>query len=391
MKIALDARWIFPEISGIGAYTREIIKQFAEIDKENSFVFLFNDESVMERTISETGLKPGPHFSTELVPYSLFSIANQLKLGGLLKELKVDLYHSTNYMIPLPAFPANKPGKIRCVTTIHDVIPMIFRNHAPKSRKARLYPLYSWLMIEMGRRSDTIITDSRASAADIIKHLKIPPSRSDRVKPIYCGVSNIFMPPETRKTTSDNAAQILYVGRSDPYKNITTLIRAFEKIRNHYKHPAKLIIAGSLDPRYSDTQTLAVDLGLENDVQWTGYISDDELVRLYQESSLLIHPSRYEGFGLQILEAMSCGLPVICANKGSQPEVAGDAAIVLDPDDEAGMVDNALRILNDPAKAESMREKGFEQCARFSWRKTAEQILDVYKETFNDTNRLALH
>ena len=174
MKIVIDARWIFPEISGIGAYTRELIKELALIDQENDYVLLFNDGKVMDRTVRETGTADKLNFRTELLPYGLFSIKNQVLLPRLLKELQADVYHSTNYMIPLPAFPPNKQGTTRCITTIHDVIPMIFPNHAPKSRKAKIYPVYKRLMIEIGKRADTIITDSKASAAE---HHKTPANR----------------------------------------------------------------------------------------------------------------------------------------------------------------------------------------------------------------------
>ncbi len=388
MKIAIDARWIFPEISGIGAYTRELIKQLSLIDKQNEYCLFFNDQAVMERTLNEIDINPNGQFSTILLPYGLFSIKNQLLLPRLLKKMRFDIYHTTNYMIPLSAFPANKSGHTSCVTTIHDVIPMIFPNHAPKSKKARFYPVYRKLMTEIGRRSDTIITDSKASAIDIIKHLQIPASKPNKVKHVYCGVSEMFKPPESRPDSPDNTKQILYVGRSDPYKNITTLIKAFEKIKSQCPSPVRLTIAGSTDERYPEPQKLASDLKIADSMKWTGYISDAELVSLYQNSSLLIHPSRYEGFGLQILEAMACGLPVICANKGSQPEVAGDAAIVLDPDDEAGIIDNALNILNNPAVAEEMQKKGYAQRTKFSWKKTAEQTLNIYKATCDKTEHL---
>lgn len=387
MKIAIDARWIFQEISGIGAYTRELIQQLAILDNQNDYFLLFNDQSILDRTLKQTAIETHHRFKPVLLPYGIFSLKNQLHLPRLLKKMKINLYHSTNYMIPLLAFPPNKRGQIKSVTTIHDVIPMIFPGHAPKSKKAQIYPVYQRLMIEIGRRSDTIITDSIASAKDITHHLQIHPSQSNKVKHVYCGVSDMFKPPLSRKNAPD---QILYVGRSDPYKNITTLIRAFEKIKTLYKKPLTLTIAGSVDNRYPEPQKLAEELGIADSVIWTGYISDSELVSLYQNSSLLIHPSRYEGFGLQILEAMSCGLPVICANKGSQPEVAGDAAIVLDPDDEAGIVDNALKILTQPATAEEMRKKGYAQATHFSWRKTAEQTLNIYMETCNNTGLFEL-
>lgn len=382
MKIAIDARWIFPEISGIGAYTRELIRNLSELDTRNEYVLFFNNKLVRERTIMETGIANKANFKSTIINYDLFSIKNQMFLPGILARENIDIFHSTNYMIPIFAFPRNRKGRTKCITTIHDVIPMIFRDHAPRSKKARMYPVYRRLMLEIGIRSDTIITDSKASAADIIKHLQIRSDRTDKVQYIYCGVSDSFKPPLSRTTLSETEKRrILYVGRSDPYKNVTTLVKSFSKIQASCPFPVELVIAGSVDQRYPETRELAQKLDLMDSVRWTGYITDQELVELYQSSNLLIHPSRYEGFGLQILEAMACGLPVICTNTGSQPEVSGNAAVILDPDDSEGMARNAYEILSDSARIEDIRQKGLEQASRFTWQKTAQKTLEIYEVT----------
>ena len=136
MKIAIDARWIFNEISGIGAYTRDLIRLLARIDQSNQYLLLFSDADLVERTVQETDIAGVESIQTVLLPYGLFSIRNQLQLGSFLRRHAVDVYHSTNYMIPLPAFPRNRSGRPRCVVTIHDVIPMIYPHHAPRSRKS---------------------------------------------------------------------------------------------------------------------------------------------------------------------------------------------------------------------------------------------------------------
>lgn len=381
MNTAIDARWIFPEISGVGAYTRELIRHLAIVDTGNTYTLIFNNENVRERTLDDTGTRNNERFKPVTVPWGIFSPGSQFLLPRLLREMKIDLYHSTNYMIPLAAFPRGRPGRIRCVTTIHDVIPMIYPDHAPRSKKTRLYPFYRRLMIEIGKRSDAIITDSKASAEDIIRNLEIPQTYRAKVRSVYCGVSDMFKPTQ-HTCAHEKGKYILYVGRSDPYKNITMLVNAFNRIQQQSREPVRLTVAGSIDRRYPEAQELADELGMADKVTWTGYVSDKKLLTLYQDASLLIHPSRYEGFGLQILEAMACGTPVICADKGAQPEVAGDAAVVLDPDDEDGFVKNALDILNDPAKAESMRQNGLKQASRFTWANTAAQTLSIYEQTY---------
>ena len=377
MKIALDARWIFSEISGIGAYTRELIRQFARLDRNHTYLLLFDNDAVRDRTARETGFSAAANFETALLSHGVFSIANQLLLPALLRRRNMDVYHSTNYMMPLPG-----AGATRRIVTIHDVIPMIFRDQVARSRKARMYPVYRRLMIEIGKRADTILTDSRASAADIIRHLGIPPRREQDVRAVYCGVSERFRPAAAPAPKDPSAPRrVLYVGRADPYKNIGLLIRAFAAVRQRCPFPVELVVAGSPDPRYPEAGDLARALGVASHVRWTGYLSDADLVALYQRADVLAHPSRYEGFGLQVLEAMACGLPVVCSNAAALPEVAGDAALLFAPDDVETLAAELGRVLTTPDLAAELARKGLAQAAKFTWERTARETLRIYEET----------
>lgn len=377
MKIAIDARWIFKEISGIGAYTRELIRNLAVIDKENEYILIFHDPDVMKRTVDETDISLNTNFQTKLVPANVLSVWNQLLMPGFLKSLKADIFHSTNYMIPFLAFPGNKKSQTACITTIHDVIPLLFPGHAPKSVKSRFFALYKWIMMQVGKRADVIITDSKASASDIKHELAIDQS-SCTVKTVYCGVSSAFKAPDKR-ASSGNKPRILYVGRMDPYKNVCGLIKIFARLRTFHKLDARLCIAGSPDPRYTEAPDLARDLNVDEHIEWTGYLSDAELLDLYQSCDLLIHPSEYEGFGLQVLEAMSCGMPVVCSNAGSLPEVAGNAALLHHPHDIEGFAFSAYKILTDPKLSAKLSKDGLLRSKLFTWRNTAEETLKIYQ------------
>ncbi len=376
MKIVMDARWIFHEISGIGNYTRELLRNFARIDSDNEYLLLFQHADLRDRTFDECGLHDFPNFSAHLVPYGIFSVRNQCALPLLLRKQRADIYHTTNYMMPLLAFSRHGRHRTQCVTTIHDVIPLVFPDAAPNSRKARVFRLFRLLMRDIGARADAILTVSNRSAADIITHLKI--KNASRVHVIPNGVSENFRPAGGQTYRKDGARSLLYVGRSDPYKNLVMLMRAFARACEKSACPLTLTIAGAPDPRYPEPQQTAEALGVADKVSWTGYISDEALLRLYRESDLLVHPSRYEGFGLQILEAMACGLPVLCSNGGSLPEVAGDAAVVLDANDETGFADSICGILNDPARLADLQARGPARAAMFTWEKTARQTLDIY-------------
>lgn len=378
MRIAIDARWILPEISGIGQYTTELIRHLAKQDRRNEYILIFRDSAARSRALAAWGRDLPPHFSTRTTPYGVFSPWNQAFMPRLLTRWRVDLYHSTNYMIPLAAFPRNRKGRIRCVTTVHDVIPLIFPDHAPKSRKARLFPLFVRILREVGIRSHAILTVSRASAADILRHLRIPPASADRVHPIYNGVSGAFRPAPGRTGSPAGGKTILYVGRADPYKNLVLLIRAFAAARESLPFPLRLLIVGPPDKRYPEAPDLARQLGLSDAVQWTGYLSEERIVTAYQNADLLVHPSRYEGFGLQVLEAMACGVPVLSSNAGALPEVIGDAGLLFAPDDLDGFVSGIRTVLTDRALADSLARKGLLRARDFSWERTAAETLRVY-------------
>ena len=380
MNIVIDARWIFPEISGIGMYTREFLTELAQQDHTNSYTLLFNNAEVMERTMAECQLSAAANIQAELLPYGIFSPRGQWALPRALARMKADVFHTFNYMMPLRAFPRKRPHRTACVTTIHDVIPLVFPHAAPRSKKAQLFPLFKRLMIEIGIRADAIITDSQSSRNDIIQHMEV--AQAEKIHVIYCGVSDRFRqaPVAAPPAVPERMRSILYVGRADPYKNLSMLVRAFAKAHAALPFPVQLLVAGSPDPRYPEPQAVARALGVQDAIRWTGYISDDELLGLYRDSDLLAHPSRYEGFGLQIAEAMACGLPVICSNAASLPEVAGDAAIQLSPDDETGFFESLVEVLSDDTRAQALREKGYRQAARFTWSETVRQTLEVYAQ-----------
>jgi alpha-1,3-rhamnosyl/mannosyltransferase len=382
MRIAIDARWIFAEISGIGAYTRELIHAIAHTDTKNTYILIFCEESLLERTLDETATRGRSNVVPIRVPYGVFSVANQLLLPGVLKHYRVDIYHSTNYMIPFMAFPLAGYRHTCCVTTVHDVIPLLMPESIRRSRKARVFWIFKRIMMEVGMRSDIILTDSEASRADVIRCLKIPPAQAPKVRSIHCGIQERFLQTFHQRRSDDPARprRLLYVGRADPYKNLAVAVKALAEARRLCPFPVVLVVAGSPDPRYMEPRRLAAKLGVADAVEWTGYLSDQHLLEHYREADLMIHPSRYEGFGLQVAEAMAVGLPVICSRGGSLPEVAGDAAIFCDADDVAGFAGAIHAVLTDPARARDMAERGRRQAARFSWAATAAKTLAVYGE-----------
>jgi glycosyltransferase involved in cell wall biosynthesis len=371
MNICLDARWIFPEISGIGLYTQELIQALARINHQHPITLLFHHAEVQERTRRHTRYDHNPLFTTLRVNYGPFSFQNQLRLPALLRRRGFDLYHSTNFMMPLPG-----GGKTRRAVTIHDLIPLLFPDHAPKSKKTRLFPVYRELMMQIGRRADLIITVSDSTRRDVLRELRIPEFRRDRVASIPEGVDPFFQPGEPAPPRREKV--ILYVGRRDPYKNLPRLVEALADVRAQGV-PARLKVIGPQDARYPEAPDLAVKLGVQAAVDWIGYVTPEELRQAYQTADVFCLPSRYEGFGLTVLEAMACGAPVVCSNIGSLPEVAGHAARLVDPAIRTDLAQALAEVLTRPDLAADLRRRGLDRVRQFTWQRTAEQTLRAYE------------
>jgi glycosyltransferase involved in cell wall biosynthesis len=355
----------------------------ARLDRENRYVLYFSDAGIRGRTITEAGIAEAPNVTAEILPYGLFSPWNQVFLPARLRRARIDVFHSTNYMIPLLAFPRRRAGRVRCVVTIHDVIPLLFPQAAPRSRKSRLFPLYRRLMLEI----DMIIADSETSRADVIRLLQILPDRRQHVRTIYCGVADQFRNAAVATPPAPSQVRtVLYVGRSDPYKNLVGLVVAFAAARKESAMPMRLTIVGPRDPRYPEAETRAAQLGIAEAVTWTGYLDDARLIEAYRQAAVLVLPSRYEGFGLPVLEAMAAGTPVICSDIPTHREIAGTAALFVDPDETTVLSQAIIKVLTDPRIAAELRTKGLARSGPFTWSRTAAQTLAVYQDVMKMPN-----
>lgn len=377
MRIGLDARWIFPELSGIGTYTLELIRELARMDTGHEFVVLFNHPTLRDRVWQAAGLEGQGRFRAELVPWRVFSPWSQLRMPALLRRLELDVFHSPNYMIPFAAFPRGRPHSMKGVATIHDLIPLLFPEHTPRALKTRLFPLFKRVMFEVGARADAILTVSETSRADIIKSLRIPTGREARVRAIYNGVASEYQPAPRLASAYKT---ILYVGRFDPYKNVEGLLEAFRRVRARGGAEVRLRIIGAPDPRYPEAPRKARAMRLEGAVEWSGYAGGTDLVAAYQQADVFALLSQYEGFGLTVLEAMACGTPVVCSRIGALTEVAGDAALLVDPRDPGSAAEALWRVLNEPAVAAELSRRGLERARQFTWARTAALTLKAYEE-----------
>jgi alpha-1,3-rhamnosyl/mannosyltransferase len=378
MKHAVfDARWILPTPSGVGVYARELALRLPGLLPGRRFTYLARPD------VDSAAFVPpdaAGRIAIERLPFGPFAPKNQLLLPGLLRRLGADLYHSPGFMVPFLAFRRGGGGRIRCIATIHDVIPLVVPDYAPASRTARLRPLFRFCLRETARRADVLLTVSETSRRDSVSALRLGPEDAARVRAIPNGVDSAFFAAAegrapVRAASDTSPRTLLYVGRIDPYKNVPLLVEAFAAARSRAPWPLRLVVAGSRDPRYPEAEARARELGIADEVDFAGSIPFAELVAHYRAADLLVHPSRYEGFGLQIAEAFASGLPVLCSDGGATPETAGDAARVVPLAGGApALADAILALLSDPAELVRLREAGLRRAASFTWDRAAREI-----------------
>jgi alpha-1,3-rhamnosyl/mannosyltransferase len=362
-------------------YTRELIRRLPALAPDWHFHLLFADEALRTRELDACGLNGVDRVTSERIPYGIFAPEGQIRLPRHLQALRADLFHSPNYLIPYLAFPPpdTRRQACRCVTTIHDVIPLVVPDHAPQSRKSRLMPLFRLCLRQSIRRSDAVITVSQTSRRDMIRALSLREVDASRIQVVYNGVDPRFVLAATPPAPGTVPA-ILYVGRLDPYKHVVTLIRAFGQLVRQSGTPAHLLIVGPDDPRYPEARQVANDLGLADQITFLGFLRESELVAAYQEATVLVNPSGYEGFGLPLVEAMRCGVPVICCDGGAQREIVGEAARIVPVGDTQALTDALADVLDDAELRAHMIAGGLLRARQFDWDRTAAETLDIYRQ-----------
>jgi alpha-1,3-rhamnosyl/mannosyltransferase len=285
--------------------------------------------------------------------------------------LRLDLFHSPYYI---------KPYLLPCpsVVTIYDLIPRLYPKYiSPWARV--IFEMAIHLAIVTSR---LVISVSQSAKEDLVRLLGVPPSKV-WVTPL--GVDSQFCPVNEkaifnlRQRHDLPEGYILYLGINKPHKNLGRLVEAFAEVKTEQK----LVLAGKEDPRYGEVHEVVKQLGLQDRVVFLGQVSEDDLPALYSGATLFVFPSLYEGFGLPLLEAMACGVPVVCSSTSSLPEIAGRAAIMVDPLDLSQWARALERVLGDSNLRASMREEGLKQAALFSWEKTAKGTLAVYRQVLS--------
>ncbi len=357
MKIVIAA-WHLKNFNvGIGRYVRELIEALGRVDQTNRYHILLPQ--------AEHPFTARPNMRYCVVRFPLF----RRRFWEQVAPLLVGSYDVLHF--PYDSCVAWKRGKF--VTTIHDVKPLLFPElRARPNLNSRIE---DWLVGDRWRTIDQVITVSEHSRRDVLAHAPLHP---DQVSVTPLGLdAERFRPAERRQ---EGRPYVFCVAGSDPTKNVAVLVDAFAKLPGQLRGRFDLILAGDVCKR-EDIRAAIDRLGIGAQAKLVGLVSDEALVAYYQQATVFVFPSLYEGFGLPVLEAMGCGCPVICSNASSLPEVAGDAAVLVDPHRSEQLAEELARVLESVTVQASLRVRGLARAREFVWERTARQTVAVYERT----------
>lgn len=362
MTIAIDASRAVNESAGIGRYTLELVRNILALGTSHKFILIFTYWRADEK--KEKVIKTFRGDNVEI---------RQTKIPGSLKEtlwrgksrLYNQLYRGADVVLA-PSFLEFKRGlSLPQITVIHDMTTFLF----PEQRGEEISKRLSDQTLLALKESAKVIAISKSTRKDITK---LTPTSSDKTAVIYPGLT-LFpaMSSELSKTYNLKPKNyILFVGTIEPRKNLKNLVAAFELLPEKLQSKYPLVVAG---------QKGWNALGVEKDkrIQYLGRVSDEKLAKLYSAAAVFVYPSLYEGFGLPVLEAMAAGTPVVTSNRSSLPEAAGIAAVLINPDNPKSIAEGLESVLMGKISRAQMVKAGREQAKKFSWEKSATEILKV--------------
>ena len=369
MRIGIDARKLHD--FGIGTYIRNLLRELARLDQQSDFVLLCRpgDADAIR------GL--GENFRPVIARAANYSVTEQLTIPLLLRREGVTLFHAPHYVLPPLVH-------CRSVVTIHDCIHLMFPQYLP-NRMALRYARASIAMA--ARRATRVLTVSESSKTDIMRFFGTDPSKIDVIYNAYderFGIEpNADAVERVRERYQLHDQFVLYAGNVKPHKNLERLIEAFHIVRDRGLDHLKLVLIGDDISKYASLRRAVHRHQLHKYVRFLGYLHEDTLAVMYRLASVFVFPSLYEGFGLPPLEAMVSGTPVVTSNVSSLPEVAGDAAVLVNPYDPEAIADGIHRVLTNDRLRLELRQKGLARARQFSWEASVRRVREIYGEVAN--------
>jgi glycosyltransferase involved in cell wall biosynthesis len=366
VRIGIDARKLHD--FGIGTYIRNLLRQLARLDHDTEFVLLCRPDDIA----ALSGL--GPNFRPVAEQSGNYSVGEQLRIPLALRRERVTLFHAPHYVLP-PLVPC------RSVVTIHDCIHLRFPQYLPN----RLALGYARATMSLAsRRATRILTVSESSKRDIVRFFGTAPEKIDVIPNSYDDRFGVEPGEEevyrVRERYQLHDQFVLYAGNVKPHKNLERLIDAFDLVRKRGLDHVKLVLIGDEISKYAALRRAIHRHQLHKYVRFLGYLPEDTLAVMYRLAGVFVFPSLYEGFGLPPLEAMASGTPVVTSNVSSLPEVAGDAAVLVDPYDHHAIADGIYSVLSNEPYRQELRRKGLVRASQFSWENSVRRVMDIYQE-----------
>jgi glycosyltransferase involved in cell wall biosynthesis len=377
LRIGVDYTAAVRQGGGIGRYTRNLMRAVADLDSRNQYVLLVAGGWTKGENQEHW---PG-NFHLCSLPLSdrwMNLLWQRLRIPVPVRWFTgpLDLFHSPDFVLP-------PTGRLPAILTVHDLsflrVPQFFVSGFREYLESAVSRAVN--------NATHILVDSDSTRRDLAELMGV---EARRVTVVYPGVESRFRPILDRNLLDSVRVQyglperfILGLSTLQPRKNFQGLIAAFEKLLATQRDPPvfkdlKLVIAGGKGWMYDETLSSVERLGLQDKVLFPGFIKDEDLPALYTLASVFAFPSWYEGFGLPILEAMACGTPVVAADNSSLPEVAGDAALMVDASDTVGLSRSLARVLIDEALRRQLEASGRKQAARFTWQAAAAKLVHAY-------------
>jgi glycosyltransferase involved in cell wall biosynthesis len=374
MKIVVNTRLLLKnKLEGIGWFSYETLKRITATHPEHHFIFLFDREPDEEFIFSDniTPLIISPQARHPVLFYIWF----EFSVAGILNKLKPDLFLSPDGYLSLNA-------KCKQLAVMHD----LNFEHYPKDLSFLVRKYYKYFFPRFAKKATRIATVSEFSKSDLVKTYGIDPSAIDVV---YNGCNTAYtpVPAEIQKATREKYSKgqeyFLFVGALHPRKNISRLFLAFEKFRSDSSSEIKLVIVGAKYYWTKEIEQTFEDMKFGDQVIFTGRLDSRELKNVLGSALALTYVPYFEGFGIPILEAFNCNTPVITSNITSMPEIAGDAALLVDPFSVDSITDAMHRVVSDPSLRSQLIEKGKIRSRDFSWDKTADALWCSILKTVN--------
>jgi len=355
MRVGLNISTACGNLAGIGNYAFQLAKHLPVVAPEEEWIFLGTDPR-FEQTFARENARVFPR--ERGIPRIFWE---QAVLPNAARRVNAELLHGTDFGGPLMY-------QRETINTLHDLSPFADPAFFPWAKRA-----YKKALISLAaRRNPAVITVSNFSRAEIIERFQINP---ERVFAIPLGADKA----DVACRATEDPPRLLFVGTLENRKNITRLIEAFGILHSRRAMRHRLVLAGQPGYGWETIRTAMEQNPAASCIDIRGYISQTELVNLYESVAVFVYPSLYEGFGLPVIEAMAHGLPVVCSRAASLPEVGGDAAMYFDPYNVEEMAAAIERVIDSPSLQNEMREKGLRQAAKFTWEECARKHVEVYR------------